>query len=171
MKIINSIFLLLLQAIAVASCTKDDGYIEDLNEQGLTACPINSSCQYLYADNSEFSEHFGIVDNGNFRIFWNEVRSFDRSALVYIKAPMKGNTFLIDNSAIQKGVVKLFDNCASCFSAALNVKVTGGFSKGKKLIDPTGKEKWLLETKLFVYIVNTGYKDTLYVKQYYHPQP
>jgi hypothetical protein len=171
MKAALKTILAMLFIFTSLSCTKDDGYVENLNEQGLTPCPFDYGCEYLYADNAEFSERFGTVDNGYSRIFWNQVRANNRSASVYIKASMKGNTFYIDNAAIQKGVVKLYDNCDLCFAAPFSFIVTGGFSKGKKLIDPTGKEKWLLETKLFIDIENTVYKDTLYIKQYYYPKP
>ena len=91
------------------------------------------------------------------------------TSLVSLKAPMKGDTFFIDNSAIQKGVVKFDYSCPACNYAAPNYKVTGGYSKGKKL-NTSGNEKWLVETKLF-YASGTDFKDTIYVKQYYYPKP
>jgi hypothetical protein len=152
------------------SCTKDDGYVENPNEQGLTPCPGNSNCEYLYTDNANFPDDNSIIGKGEFRIFGSRLDGPD-GMLVYIKAPMKGNTFYIDNSAIQKDVVKIVDMCALCYGAPLMFKVTGGFSKGKKLIDQSGREKWLLETKVFYTIENTGSNDTRQVKQYYYPKP
>ncbi|MEJ7560120.1 MAG: hypothetical protein WKF66_17555 [Pedobacter sp.] len=163
------IFAMLLLSTGL-SCSKDDGYVENFNEEGLTPCPVNSNCQYLYTDNANFPDDDGIVGKGEFRIFSNRLDGPD-GMLVYIKAPMKGNTFYIDNSDIQKDFVKIIHMCALCYGAPLSFKVTGGFSKGKKLIDLSGKEKWLLDTKLFYTIENTGSKDTLQVKQYYYPKP
>jgi hypothetical protein len=165
---LQTIFVTLLLFTSL-SCSKDDGYVENFNEQGLTPCPVNSDCEYLYAENADFPDDNGIVSKGEFRIFSNRLDGAN-GMLVYIKAPMSGNTFYIDNSAIQKDVM-IIDICPLCFGAPPRFKVTGGFSKGKKLIDLSGKEKWLLETKLFYTIENTGSKDTIQVKQYYYPKP
>jgi hypothetical protein len=162
-KIILSIMLLVIGL----SCTKDDGHVENPNEQGLTPCPADSYCEYSYADNSEFSDANDQVGKGNARVFTSVIQS---CRLVYIKTPMEGDDFYIDNTAIQKDVVKVKNNTTTCFAADLKFKVTGGFSKGKKLKDLLGKEKWLLETELFIAVEDINYKDTLYVKQYYYPK-
>ena len=151
------------------SCSKDDGYVDTLTEADLTQCPENSNCQYLYANNADFSGNYGELSNGSYRVFYNEIRTSYRSTLVSLKAPMKGETFFIDNSAIQKGVVKFDYSCPACNYAAPNYKVTGGYSKGKKL-NTSGNERWLVETKLF-FADGTDFKDTVYVKQYYYPKP
>jgi hypothetical protein len=168
---LKPLFILLLIITAI-SCRKDDGNLENPNEQGLTSCPANSNCEYLYTANADFSNLYGTVAQGNYRIFSTEIKTSYRSSIVYIKTPMKGDAFYLDNSDIQKSMVKFENNCPACLSATLSYKVTGGYSKGKKLnpIDPTASEKWLVETKLFIDIANTVYKDTLYVKQYYYPR-
>jgi hypothetical protein len=163
----RKIILAMMLLVIGLSCTKDDGYVENPNEQGLTPCPADSYCEYSYADNSEFSDANDQVGKGNARVFTSVIQS---CRLVYIRTPMGGNDFYIDNTAIQKDVVKVKNNTTICFTPDLKFKVTGGFSKGKKLKDLLGKEKWLLETRLFIAVEDINYKDTLYVKQYYYPK-
>lgn len=163
----RKIILAMMLLVIGLSCTKDDGNIENPDEQGLTPCLEGSYCNYSYADNSKLSDASGQVGKGDFRVFSSVIQS---CRLVYIEAPMKGNDFYIDNTAIQKDVAKVKNNTATCFTPDLKFKVIGGFSKGKKLKDLSGNEKWLLETKLFFTVEDTNHRDTLYIKQYYYPK-
>jgi hypothetical protein len=174
MKTIFNAFYFLVILCTSLSCSKDDGFNEDPNEQGLTGCPIDSYCAYFYDDNVDFSNVYDTNAKGNSRVFWSKLSSSsDRYTKVFLKTPMTGSTFYIDNSAIQKGVVKFDNNCPACYSAPVNYKVTGGYSKGKKLNsqDASGKDKWLVETKLFYRIEGSDFKDSAFVKQYYYLSP
>lgn len=175
MKTFTQTFLLVLLLIVASSCTKDDGYIENLDEQGLTQCPENSNCKYVYTNHADLPNPSSATPkNGSYRVFWTEISSRLITRSVFIKAPMKGNAFSLTDKDIQAGNVMLFNiSCPTCFSSVAAFQINGGYIRGKKLNSTASQssEKWLLETKLFLSVENTNIKDTISIKQYYNYNP
>lgn len=168
MKHISKLMLSLLLIINVLSCTKDDGYIEDANEKGLTSCPDNSSCQYLYIEDADVTEGRGISSKGDFRVFFNEVTTNFNTKTVFIKAPMRGNTFFLNDDDIKNGKAMYADNCPVCYS--IPVKIIGGSCKGRKINSRTadGTERWLIDATFKLSQTGLDNVNTIHIKQYYY---
>jgi hypothetical protein len=165
---IAKVLLALLIIMNLTACTKDDGYIEDLNEKGLTTCPDNFSCKYLYMEDADITQELIVPAKGNFRVFYNEFTTNSNTRTIFIKAPMRGDTFSLNDDDMKNGKALYFDNCALCFS--IPVKVLGGSCKGRKINTNTanGTERWLLETTFKLSSTVFNGEDTLHIKQYYY---
>lgn len=167
MKLIAKFILFLLLIVNLTACTKDDGYIEDVNQKGLTTCPADFSCKYFYIQDADITQELIVPSKGNFRIFYNEFTINFNTKTVFIKAPMRGDTFFLNDDDMKNGKALYFDNCALCLS--IPVKVLGGSCKGRKINTNTanGTERWLLETTLKLSSTVLNGQDTLHIKQYY----
>jgi hypothetical protein len=171
MKNVISLSFLSMLFLFLIACTKDDGNIENPNEQGLTSCPINSNCQYYYTNNADIAKNTIMLSKGEYRVFTTELRTEIGSNVLYIKAPIKGNTFVYSDDDIKNGKAIIFDTCPSCFSVPATI--VGGSSRGKRIsaANATTSEKWLVETTLKLSRGGVDDSNQLYIKQYYYPKP
>ncbi|MHA4894555.1 hypothetical protein ACXZ1K_07365 [Pedobacter sp. PWIIR3] len=154
----------------ILSCSKDEGYVENPEEKGLTDCPQGANCTYSYSNNSTFDDATFSIKPGGYRLFWSEVKTPGVTATAFILAPAKGVSFNLGEKEVAEGRLKIFTICPTCFS--IPIRVAKGTSKGIQLnsYDANGNRKWLVETKLFIESTdpNAKYADTIHVKQYYY---
>ncbi|MGY4385509.1 hypothetical protein ACVWYN_002549 [Pedobacter sp. UYP24] len=169
-RVVTSLLFVITVLIGFLSCSKDEGYVENPNEKGLTDCPQGGNCTYSYSNNSVFDDATFSIKKGGYRLFWSEVKTPGVTAIVYLSAPAKGSTFNLGEQEIAEGRLKLFTVCPACFS--IPIQVASGTSKGVQLntYDANGNRKWLVETTLYIKSTEpmVPYADTLHIKQYYY---
>jgi len=152
------------------SCSKDDDIGKDvqIDDKNLTNCPENSSCQYLFFENSDLNTEPTTVKSGQFRLFLSKIHTSMDERMLYIKAPIEGDSFSLDKKDILAGKAVYTFICPAC--DFVGMKPVDGFAKGLK-IAPTGvntESKWLLEYNIILQAAsNAAYRDTIYVKQYF----
>ena len=160
-----------LSAILVSSCSKDEGYVENVDEKELTSCPLNYDCTYYYSERSNVEDNSLMITKGNYRVFWSEGGLPGFSVRAFILAPVNGTSFYLSEKEVLAGRIKYLSVCPACLSIPL--EIGGGYSKGK-LVNPangSGSQKWLVETKLYLKFAgssNAKFIDTVFVKQYYY---
>lgn len=163
--------VLLLSAIFSSSCSKDEGYVENIDEKDLTPCPQNYDCKYYYSERSNVEDNSIMITKGKYRVFWSESGLPGFSIKAFILAPVNGTSFYLSEKQVLAGRIKYLSNCPACFSIPL--EIGGGYSKGRLVnaANGTGSQKWLLETKLYLKLAGSQTKtfiDTVFVKQYYY---
>jgi len=163
----NNLYMLLLffALLTFVSCEKKMENNPEIDENNLTACPANSNCDYLFAENADWEVQNFLLKTGNYRLFWNVVNYGGMTTRLHIKTPMQGNKFSLNDQDILNGLVKFYQICPFCDYVGL--KPVGGFVKGINTAT-NKKAKWLLEAKIFMESEgNSSIKDTLYIKQYF----
>jgi hypothetical protein len=157
----------------ILSCSKssDEKPVPLIEENNLTACPLNANCQYLFTEQADINPEPGALTTGNYRLFWSSVATQGISAVLYIKAPMKGDYFVLNPADITGGKIEIRRSCPACFFAAS--KVVDGYVRGLKLSPhkPADQTKWILEAQIISESVYGAapIRDTLFVKQYFYP--
>jgi hypothetical protein len=165
---------LLLSALILthSACSKKDNLDKiKIEETDLTLCPENSECEYLFTENADIEGTMPTFKSGAYRLFWAGITQPGMDSRLYLKAPMQGNSFQLDKSAIAAGRVVLYRSCLAC--SMFPLKPVDGYVKGINLTPekPADQTKWLLEAKIILGDASgeTSYRDTLYVKQYFYP--
>ncbi|MCX2479118.1 hypothetical protein OQY15_08440 [Pedobacter sp. MC2016-15] len=170
---VTILFSLLLLVFINLSCSKDEdeNQVPVIDEKNLTACPPNATCHYLFTENADVNPGPGTFTTGNFRVFWSSVFTQGVSAIVYVRAPMTGNSFTLKTSDIVSGKIEISRNCASCLFAAS--KLVDGYVKGINLTPGkrADQTKWILEAQLISESLygTPAVRDTVSVKQYFYP--
>jgi hypothetical protein len=171
----TTIKLLLLSTLVLtqSACSKKDNLDKiKIDETGLTSCPENAHCEYLFTESADIEGTMPTFKSGGYRLFWANVDYKGVNSKLYLKAPMQGNKFQLDKSAIVAGNALLFRNCPTCLMTPV-MPVTDGYVKGVSLTPEkqADQTKWLLEAKIILKdeIGGTTYRDTVYVKQYFYP--
>lgn len=150
------------------SCSKEKEV--DIDEKNLTSCEIGASCKYVFTEKSDLDKSPIVVIAGNYRLFLVENIKGPSQVSLFIKAPMSGQQFTLNDKDILNGMVKYYQVCLSCDYVAL--KPVGGSVKGKNLTPekPANQSKWLIEANILMEAVNNPtVKHTVYVKQYFTP--
>lgn len=170
-----SVQLLMLSTLILTqyACSKDDELDKiKIEEKNLTSCPDKSQCQFLFTENADIEGTMPTFKSGDYRLFWAGITQPGMESRLYLKAPMKGNSFQFDKSAIEAGKVVLYRSCPACFMFPLR-PIADGYVKGVNLTPnkPADQTKWLLEAKIILEDGSgeTSYRDTLYIKQYFYP--
>jgi hypothetical protein len=135
-------------------------------EPALTNC---TGCQFLFTENADLMVPGYNLKTGNYRVFWSEVKKNFITQKLFIKAPMAGTSFTLTQAGILAGRVEVLDICAQC--NMITMLPIGGSVTGKN-VTPSAKAdeaRWLIEAKIIrAPAENTsGFKDTVYVKQYF----
>ena len=155
------------------SCAKkrESEAVITIDEKNLTACPGNANCQYLFTERADINPGRGNFITGNYRVFWGSTETQGVSTVVYIKAPMTGNSFLLNRSDITGGKIEISRSCPACLFAAS--KLVDGYVKGINLTPgkPADQTKWILEAQIISESVYAAapIRDTVSVKQYFYP--
>jgi hypothetical protein len=155
------------------SCSKSshENPVPLIDENNLTACPVNANCQYLYTEQADINPGPGTLMTGNYRVFWSSVVNQGMSAVLYIKAPMTGNSFILNKADITGGKIEISRSCPACLFVAS--KVVDGYVRGVNLSPhkPADQTKWILEAQIISEAVYgpSPVRDTLKVKQYFYP--
>ena len=167
-------FITLIFAVTLfsASCSKkNDGEpVVTVDEKNLSGCPLNSDCQYLFTERADVNFGPGVFTTGNYRVFWNSTLTEGRSAVLYIKAPMTGNSFTLNQADVTSGKVELSRSCPACYFVAS--KIVDGYVNGINLTPdkPADQTKWIIEAQIiFDAVYGPSVKDTVSVKQYFYP--
>jgi len=154
------------------SCSKRNDVKSDpvIDEKNLTACPSNASCEFLFTEQADVNPVPGTLMTGAYRLFWSRVVNQGVSSVLYIKAPMQGNSFVLNKSDITGGKIEISRSCPACLFAAS--KLVDGYVKGINLSPdkPADQTRWILEAQIISESVyGTPIRDTVSVKQYFYP--
>jgi hypothetical protein len=142
----------------------------EIDEKNLTQCPESASCQFLFTERADVDVWETIVRTGDYRLFWAGINYNGVDSKLYIKAPMKGNSFSMNKADILAGRIYYVQSCPACLLNPL--KPIEGYVKGINLTPerPADQSKWLLEIKLYMVPIEGDHvTDTLSVKQYFQP--
>ena len=169
---ITFITLIIAGTLFGTSCSKkNDGEpVVMVDEKNLTGCPLNADCQYLFTERADVNSGPGTFTTGSYRVFWNSTLIEGRSAVLYIKAPMAGNSFSLNQADVTSGKVELSRSCPACYFVAS--KIVDGYVKGINLTPdkPADQTKWIIEAQIiFDAMYGPSIKDTVSVKQYFYP--
>jgi len=172
-RIATQLILLAGVILMQTACTKKNDLEKvGINDANLTTCPANSDCDYLFTENADVEGTVPTFKSGNYRMFWAEISEPGVDSKLYIKAPMTGNSFLLDKSSIVSGSVVWYQSCAACLMFPLR-PISDGYVKGVNLTPgrPADQAKWLVEAKVILEDASGGstFRDTLYVKQHFYP--
>jgi len=169
MKIIPKLIQIVPAVIlSITSCTKQDIIIPDDNN--LTACPVNGTCQSLFTEHADVNEQNAVLWTGAYRVFWDEYQSGSHSTKIFVKAPMAGNSFHLKAADIEAGKVLVIRGCPNCLMVAY--KPVAGYVKGvnREPGKRADQSRWLLEAQIIRQAMNhPELKDTLYFKRYFTP--
>lgn len=159
---IYRITLLFTGLIILASCNEKNSN----PEPELTNC---TGCQFLFTEDADLVIPGYTFTSGSNRIFWSETKKSGVTQKMFIKAPMQGPGFTLTKDDILAGKVEVLDICPSCSMIAMkpvNGSVTGVNTTPGVRAD---KARWLIEAKIMRQPIDNafGYKDTVYVKQYF----
>ncbi|SEB12571.1 hypothetical protein [Pedobacter hartonius] len=154
------------------SCSKrnDAESFPVLDEKNLTPCPANANCEFLFTEQADVEPVPGIFKTGAYRLFWSRVVRQSMSSVLYIKAPMKGNSFTLNQSDITNGKIEISRSCPACLFVAS--KLVDGYVKGINLSPgkPADQTSWIVEAQLISEsMYGTPLRDTVSVKQYFYP--
>lgn len=170
----TALLLSLLALISInLSCSKQSNRDEviRIDENNLTPCPAKANCQYLFTEQADVNPGPGTFVTGNYRLFWSSVLNQGVSYIMYIKAPMIGNSFRLKRSDIIDGKIEISRSCPACLFAAS--KLVDGYVKGINLTPgkPADQTKWILEAQIISESVygTPAVRDTVLVKQYFYP--
>lgn len=159
-------------SLCIISCSKHKSDSDEIHilERDLTPCPENSKCEYQFREYADFNTEQFTLERGDYRLFFANVSSNFAGFVLYIKAPMKGNSFLLSKKDVISGQVKLVNTCATCFSAP--VEPTDGYVKGINLTPgkPADQAKWIIEANITLGIKTDGQTNNVVkLKQYFYP--
>ena len=168
MKTLSKLLLIVPAVIlSITSCTKTNIIPDDNN---LTACPVNGTCQSLFTENADVNEQTLALFTAQYRLFWDEYQIQNHSTKIFVKAPMAGNSFHLKSADILAGRVLVIQGCANCLTVAY--KPVAGYVKGinRDPGKPADQSRWLLEAQIIRQAMNhPELKDTLYFKRYFTP--
>jgi hypothetical protein len=139
-------------------------------EPNIIICPDDMDSQALFTEQADVNSETMLPMAGKHRLFWYEIKSGTLTTKIYIKAPMEGNSFLLNNNDINSGKVIYMQNCPNC--NLIPVKAVGGYVKGEnrypgKRADQT---RWLLEAKIILQGINApAVNDSIYFKRDFSP--
>jgi hypothetical protein len=169
MKSIPKLLLIVSAMIfSITSCTKQTIIIPDDNN--LTACPVNGSCQSLFTEHADVNEQNLALFAGQYRLFWDEYEIGGLSTKIFVKAPMAGNSFHLKAADIAAGKVMVIQGCPACLTVAY--KPVAGYVKGinREPGKRADQSRWLLEAHIIRQAMShPELKDTLYFKRYFYP--
>lgn len=154
--------------VLFAACKKDSkAEPELLSEKDLTVCPTGALCDFLYADNSGMNGFDLLLSRGQYRVFWANTSLNNFTFSLYAMAPMVGDRFVLGKQDFAAGLVKLRNNCATCY--AIGFVPVDGTIKGQKVSGVTGQpDKWLLQIDIVAGSpTDTNLRMPLHLKQYF----
>ncbi|MBE9603042.1 hypothetical protein [Pedobacter sp. MC2016-24] len=162
----------LVLSLCIISCSKHKSDADEIHilERDLTPCPANGNCKYQFTEHADFNTEEYTPKSGEYRLFSANVNANGVGFLLYIKAPMKGNSFLLNKQDVISGRVKLINTCASCLSTAL--EPTDGYVKGINLTPgkPADQTKWIIEASITMGTKTTAQTNNVVnLKQYFYP--
>jgi hypothetical protein len=168
MKTLSKLLLIVpAMILSISSCTKTNIIPDDDN---LTACPVNGTCQSLFTEHADVNEQNLAFLTGQYRLFWDDYQIGSHSTKIFIKAPMAGNSFHLKAADIVAGKVLVIQGCITCLTVAY--KPVAGYVKGinRDPGKPADQSRWLLEAQIIRQAMNhPELKDTLYFKRYFTP--
>ncbi|RZA03508.1 MAG: hypothetical protein EOP47_02635 [Sphingobacteriaceae bacterium] len=164
MKNILKLLLILSFITVIVSCKKNNVNPETI------ICFEDTDSKALFTEQADVNMETMSPVAGEYRLFWYEINSGTLTTKIYIKAPMEGNSFSLNNNDINSGKVIYIQSCPNC--NLIPVKAVGGSVKGEnrypgKRADQT---RWLLEAKIILQGINTPmFKDSIYFKRDFTP--
>ncbi|UKT65877.1 hypothetical protein [Pedobacter mucosus] len=161
---------ILLVFTSLFSCKKTDNVLDfNIDDRNLTGCPINTTCNYSFTNNSIKNDDQFLLAKGSYKVFSFQQQNSFSTTFLYFQAPMVGNKFLLNKTDILEARVKYLFSCPAC--NWINLKPVDGIVKGMKVEqDVSLPEKWLIESNII--LASEGpinIRDTVYTKQYYYP--
>jgi hypothetical protein len=169
------IFIIILSLTLTLVCTfsacKKANEIE-ISEENLTTCDA-INCENIFTLSSDIDSNFLPQATGNYKVF-TALKTYSGSQTnIFILAPKSGNSFILRNSDIKNGLVRM-QYISMGYPAGF--KPVGGEVKGKNLLPDQNldQSKWLIEAKIYLAADlnekgDQKLKDTLYLKQYFYP--
>lgn len=139
-----------------------------VDEKNLTACAENATCQYSFTEQADLATMPLMLRPGAYRVFWASTKQGPITATLWMKAPMSGNQFTLNDQDILAGKVIFNQDCISC--NMVYYKAVGGEVKGTNTTPDrrADQARWLLEAKIFLQAVDDPtVKNSINIKQYY----
>ncbi|WP_442590309.1 hypothetical protein ACSBL2_03615 [Pedobacter sp. AW31-3R] len=168
------LFAVLMLSLSFCSCKKEKGVNTaiEIDETNLTVCPEYGTCEYFFSEEAKFNlnDVSNPLRKGEERIFFSGQRS-SMSTYIYIMAPKKGDAFLLNKRDILNRKVIVNRNCVACYM--LSSRPVDGYVKGRNLTPEKAADqsKWILEAQVIMQTEgSSGFRDTIYVKQYFYPK-
>lgn len=153
------------------SCTKKSDVQKELkiDDKNLTPCRSGAGCEYLFTEQADLNPDYSFK-TGTYRLFWFKEQSPGLTTSVYIKAPMKGNSFELTKAELSTDRVQFSQSCPACY--LLLLKPVDGYVKGINTTPekPADQTRWLLEGKVILQATAApSVRDTIFFKQYFSP--
>lgn len=174
MRIIIYPILALITFTGLNACNKIKTADINISETELTTCDSASKCENIFTLSSAVDSNFQYVADGNYKVFTARKTYSNSQTNLFILAPRNGNSFIVSDKDIQKGLVKI--KYISSLGFPIGFKAVGGEIKGKNLLPDKAldQSKWLLEATVYLAADaqikgDQKLKDTLYIKQYFYP--
>ncbi|SES01773.1 hypothetical protein [Pedobacter rhizosphaerae] len=163
----NAVLIILL--LMNLSCRKNVSVIEEreLDQKNLTPCSTGD-CSYRYTRWNDLDSLVHPI-TGSFRVFVFEVNFGEGDMKIFLKAPMEGVAFSIDQQDFKNGKVIFQRNCPSCRIAALSPQT--GRIRGLRIArdDPFAPETWIVEANLVLTDSGKTLSRQIYFKQRFYP--
>lgn len=141
-----------------------------IDPANLTACADNANCNYLFSEQADLSDGEKPIISGKYRLFSCIEETSGMSSALYIRAPMQGDQFVLNDNDIRNGKVVLLRSCSTCFM--IPFKLAGGYVSGinTKVGSRADQSRWLLDAHIILkFDGESSLSDTLNVKQYFYP--
>jgi hypothetical protein len=172
MKNLITRFALLLLIFVGLSCSKQGDAVKNpiIDENNLSACPINGNCKTSFMDNADVNGTHPFVTPGTYKVFSSIIETGPVTRYLFVKVPQDKIAFEYNKKDILVGgAVKFVESCPAC--NLVPFEVIDAYAKGVKLETISAaldRVKWLLEVRLIRQVVGAPtVRDTVNLKQYF----